>query len=135
MSLPNVARQLTPTWVRDIANAINYLLNRKSYLTIFADGVPAAGQQLLRTKFSERLTIVADSTIGDSGVSATASAAFALKVSGSSIGTITFGAGQTTATISLSSTEIPALAVFEVIAPNPADATLADVTISLAVVR
>jgi len=135
VSFPNVPKVLSSDWVRRIADAVNYLLNRKSYLTIFADGVPSAGQQLLRTKFSERLVIAADSSVGDASVAATASAAFTLQVNGSSIGSITFGAGQTTATISLTSTEIPSLAVFEVIAPDPADATLADVTISLAVLR
>jgi hypothetical protein len=135
VSFPNVPKILSPDWVRRIADAVNYLLNRKSYLNIFADGLPSAGQQLLRTKFSERLVIAAVSSIGDAGVAATASATFTLQVNGSSIGTIVFGAGQTTATISLTSTEIPSLSVFEVIAPSPADATLADVTISLAVVR
>jgi hypothetical protein len=135
VSFPNVPLRLSADWVRRIADAVNYLLNRKSYLTIFADGVPSAGQQLLRTKFSERLVIAAVSSLGDAGVAATADAAFDLLVDGVSIGTITFAAGQATAAIALTSTEIPSLAVFEVIAPNPADATLADVTLSLAVVR
>lgn len=135
MKFPNVPRQGGPDWFRRIAEAVNHLLNRPSYFSLFVDGVPAADQQLLRLKIAQPFTINASASLGDAGVAATGSAVFTIKVSGSDVGTITFGAGQTTATVSITAPDVPALALFEVYAPNPADATLADITLSIAVAR
>lgn len=120
---------------RDVARAVNHLLNRVSYLTVFADGMPTAAQQLLRVKLPVPLVIVDHDSIGDAGTAPTADAVFAVKIDGVSAGTLTFPAGQASATVSITTKDVPALSLLEVYAPSPQDASLADVTLSLAVSR
>lgn len=121
--------------MRIVSATLNRIINRVSYWLLFVDGAPASGQQLFRIKLPQTMTLVQEETSGDAAVAATASSVFSIKVNSVTVGTITFGAGQTTATASITSAEVPAQAVFEVLAPSPADSTLADVSLSIAVTR
>lgn len=106
---------------------------------------PASGETLATYAITETVTI--DSSAPDSQaiaeVAATSSAAFTLRKSdpGTSptdidIGTVTFGAGSRTGSFSVSSAvSLAAGDTLSVIAPNPRDATLSGVSITIVASR
>ncbi len=101
----------------------------------FCVGVPNNGELLLRFNYVRSLTLPA-SLSGSrvtAGVAATATADFDVKLNGASIGTIRFAAAGTVASfIGFSATSIAVNDVLEIVAPATADATLADISFTLA---
>lgn len=101
----------------------------------FCAGVPNNGELLLRFNYVRALTLPA-SLSGSrvtARVAATAQTDFDVKVNGASIGTIRFAAAGTVATfLSFSATSISVNDVLEIVAPGTADATLADISFTLA---
>jgi hypothetical protein len=124
-----------PDWPRRVAAAVNALNTRPSDLVITSEGALTAGQRMLHFKLQRDLVINTTGHFGEASVAPTSNAVFNVKVAGSTIGTVTFAAGQTTATFSFTNYTVPALALFELTAPAPADPTLASVEILLSVTR
>jgi hypothetical protein len=131
---PNVPTLWTPDGHGKNARAINHLLNQQDYIQIEASGVPSAGQTLFSGKFPFLVTLVPGSCGLEADVAATNAATFALAVDGVSIGTITVPAVGDTGIFSISTTKIPAWGRLTILAPNPQDPTLADITLSLAII-
>lgn len=128
MSYPNVPLGIS-AWQRKISQAVNYLLNKLEYNNYIVVGSPTAGQSILKTRFPLPLTL--SDLSGWTATTATADAVVTLKVDGSAIATLTFLAGRADALSSITAPDIPADTDFEIIAPDPQDATLADFTITL----
>lgn len=101
----------------------------------FCVGVPNNGELLLRFNYVRAVTLpaaLAGSRV-TAGVAATAQTDFDVRVNGASIGTIRFAAAGTVATfLSFSATSIAVNDVLEIVAPGTADATLADISFTLA---
>lgn len=101
----------------------------------FCVGAPNNGELLLRFNYVRAVTLPA-SLAGSrvtAGSAATATADFDVKINGASIGTIRFAASGTVATfIGFSATSIAVNDVLEIVAPATADATLADISFTLA---
>lgn len=101
----------------------------------FCVGAPNNGELLLRFNYVRAVTLpaaLAGSRV-TAGVAATAQTDFDVKVNGASIGTIRFAASGTVATfLSFSATSIAVNDVLEIVAPGTADATLADISFTLA---
>lgn len=131
MSYPNIPLA-GPDWQRKATQAVNSLLNQIDYLHISIDGSPTAGQSLFRTKFPVSKTMLQSHTLAYSDVAATGSATANILIGGANAGTIVWAAGATQAVVTLTTTIIPARTEFEVVAPSPADATLSNPTISIA---
>lgn len=107
-------------------------------LTAFYPGVPSSSAIVTRVPVARAVTFPAGLTgsVGKASVAATASAAFDVQKNGSSVGTITFGAGATSATFTAASViTLAAGDVLSIIAPASADATLANVGFVLAGTR
>jgi hypothetical protein len=131
MSYPNVPLG-TSAWQRRVAQALNHLLNNLSYNTYIAEGLPTAGEQILITQFPVPITLVDLSGWVPAASVSTADATVTLKVAGTTIATVKYEAGQQDAVATIITPDIPANTDFEIIAPTPADATLADFTLTLA---
>ena len=132
MSYPNVPLQRGPDFDRKAAQAINHLLNQITFFQFVIEGQPTSGESILLTRNPVAWPLVAPQCSGWAATAASSDAVFNIMVGGSSIGTITFQAGQQDATVTLTSTSIPAETDFEILAPTPQDATLADITLTLA---
>ena len=108
-------------------------------LTAFYPGVPTASAIVTRVPVARAVTFPDDfaGSYGVASAAATASTAFDVKKNGSSVGTITFALGQTTATFVTSGTTVVMAAgdVLQIVAPGTPDATLADVGFVLAGTR
>ena len=122
-------------WPRMVAQRVNHLLSKTSEIVLSAEGIPTAGQRLLRFKSQRPMKLIATGSLGDASVAATASAVFTIKINSAAAGTITFAAGATTATVAITTPNVPTLGLLEVFAPSPSDATLSAITIALAVAR
>lgn len=99
------------------------------------DGAPAAGEVVLRTVLARPVALAADfaGSVGAAGTAATADADFDVRRNGASIGTIRFAAGSDTATfIAASAVTLQPTDLLMVVASASPDATLADVTVTLA---
>jgi hypothetical protein len=131
---PNVPTLWTPDGHRKNAQALNHLLNQQDYIQIEAAGVPDAGQTLFSGKFPFPVTLVPGSCGLEADVAATNAASFALDVDGVSIGSITVPAVGTVGIFSITTTRIPAWGRLTILAPNPQDPSLADITLSLAII-
>ena len=130
MSYPNVPLGKSD-WDRKLAQAVNHLLNQVTYMQFVIEGQPADGESVILTQFPVKVGLLSAQSSGWAGTAPTSDAVFTVLINGSSAGTITFPAGSQDATVSLSVTEIPAFTDFEITAPTPQDATLADVTLTL----
>lgn len=100
-------------------------------IVVFASGAPTAGETLLVYNAGEALTLAAADSTATAEVAATATAVFSITRNAVEIGTITFLAGATTGTVSLSSTGLSVDDALRIIAPSPADATLSGISITL----
>lgn len=101
----------------------------------FCVGAPANGELLLRFNYVRAVTLPASLTGSrvTAGVAATATTDFDVKINGASIGTIRFAASGTVATfVGFSATSIAVNDVLEIVAPATADATLANISFTLA---
>jgi len=107
-------------------------------VAIYIPGVPTAGATLITKRFTRSVTFPAGFADSQSGceVAATASTVFSLRKNNSQIGTVTIGAGNTEGIFALA-TEITFVAGdrLTVVAPDPADATLAGLSLTLAGTR
>lgn len=105
-------------------------------LSFFVGGAPTAGQKIGKHVATRRFELK-DEMAGSklhAGTAATAASVFTVLRNGASIGTITVAASGTTGTFTTtgSGTEVFAIGDYlEITAPNPADATLADIAITL----
>lgn len=102
----------------------------------FYPGIPTASAKLLRIPVGRAVTFPANFSGSKFAASAnaTGSPVFDVQKNGSSIGTITIAAGTTNATFATGGGTAQTFAagdVLSIIAPNPADATLADVGVVL----
>ena len=131
---PNVPTLWTPSGHRKNAEALNHLLNQQDYINVEIAGVPSAGQVLLSMKFPFPVTIVPASSGLEADVAATSSASVTFEIGGSPAGSATFPALGDEAQFSLTTTEIPAWTRLRILAPTPQDATLADLTLALAII-
>ena len=132
-SYPNVPLGTTD-WERRVAMAVNHLLNRLNYNHWVFDGQPTAGEVLILTQFPIATTLVAGSCGGwvPATSVATSDAVVSFYTDGVLVGTVTYPAGQQTAVVSITNPLIPADTDFQIVAPDPQDATLSDFTLILA---
>ncbi|WP_213308160.1 hypothetical protein [Paraburkholderia sacchari] len=103
-------------------------------MAMFAPGVLVNSQKLTRVNMARAVTFPINLTgsYATAGAAATASTVLTITRNGTSIGTITFGAGATSGTFSFTSSVTTAAGdVIQVTGPATADATLGDVSITL----
>ncbi|MCI1142140.1 hypothetical protein MOP88_07270 [Sphingomonas sp. WKB10] len=81
-----------------------------------------------RVHASQTFTIVAANSLVTAATAATASAVITIRKAGTQIGTATFAAGATTATISITTAAVSKGDLITFHAPNTQDATLANVS-------
>jgi hypothetical protein len=106
----------------------------KIALSFFAGGTLDASEVIFRYEATEDFTIPAGMTgsRGSSGGAATGTPALSIKKNGSSVGSATWSAAGTTATLAMASpTAMTAGDILTVVAPASPDATLADVSITM----
>lgn len=104
----------------------------------FCAGKPSASEVLLRFVATRAFTLPASLTGSQvkAGTAATATTDFDLQKNGSSIGTVSFAASGTVATFTFASgVSFAAGDILAIIAPASADATLADISFTLAGTR
>lgn len=122
--------------IADIAEAI--AAGTRYNLHFFATGRPQPAELLLRCEFTEPVVFATNfgSSRASAVTSATASAVFSIQKNDVQVGTITFGIGGDTGTIaSAGEVTFEEGDILTILAPDPRDATLADVTINLAGTR
>lgn len=131
MSYPNVPIGQS-AWQRQIAQALNHVLNQVTFFQFVVEGQPADAESIILTQFPVKVGLLASQCTAWAATAPTSDAVFNVYIGGVLAGTITFLAGQQTGTVTLTITEIAALTDFEITAPTPQDASLADVTLTLA---
>lgn len=104
-------------------------------LVMYIDGLPPDNGRIMRFISKRPLTLVESDSLLDATGAATAIAVFQMKKDGVNSGTLTVSAAGTTAAVVISDTDIPADSVLEIFAPSPQDATLENVTITIAAIR
>lgn len=109
-------------------------------VTAFYPGVPTSSAKVTRVPVARAVSFLGNfaGSYGVASVAATGSTAFDVRKNGSSVGTITFAAGATTATFASTSGAAVTLAAGDyigIVAPASADATLADIGFVLAGTR
>lgn len=118
---------------------VAYALNAPAVLAnanaeVFIAGAPDDGEEVARLAVSDAFSLPAGLTgsRGSAGVAATASAVFSLNKNGTPFGTATFAAAGTVPTFAAASaTDFTAGDVLTITAPATADATLADIALTL----
>lgn len=113
----------------------NYLVGDRFDLSIYVADNPYSAEELAGHVFTNSVNFPAGLT-GSKGFATdapTADAVFTIKKNGTSIGSVTFADGDNTATFALSGGAVFAAGdVLTVVAPEPQDATLFQVSITLA---
>lgn len=110
---------------------------RKRAVTVFVNGRPADGELIWRDVVTSAtaFTVVANSTecVGNAATAATGSPRINVLKNGSSVGNFTWSANGTTATVAIASNvTFSAGDVRSLVANSTADATLANISITLA---
>jgi hypothetical protein len=103
-------------------------------LSLFAAGELTATELIFRHEATQAFTIPAGMTgsRGSSGVAATGTPALSIKKNGASVGTATWSAAGTTATLAMASPTAFAIGdILSVTGPASPDATLADISLSI----
>ena len=104
----------------------------------YIEGIPTASEVVLRFSVARPLVLPANLAGSQSSAAAAAAATtpFALKVNGALVATLTFGAGATSATLpSFGAVQLVPGDVLTLTAPATPDATLADISLTLALTR
>jgi len=111
---------------------VDVVSDRPFDISLYAPGVPTAGQTLLRFNFTRYVLFPngLTSSQGSVDVAATSPVTATIKKNGSSIGTVNITSSTVTFTFSNSVLFAPG-DVMTIIAPNPADATLAGLAVTL----
>lgn len=95
---------------------------------------PEAGQRILRVPMVHVVSFPAGlvGSLGSAAIAPTAAAVFSIQKNGVQIGTATFGASQASAVFSFASAVSFAVGdILSIVAPNPQDATLYDLSLVL----
>ena len=104
------------------------------HLTHFAAGQPAPAAVIFRHVFSRAARLPGGATLSRAvaGIAATALSAFALLKNGTPVGDVQFAAGEAAASFAVAAAvDFAAGDVLAIAAPDPQDATLADVALTL----
>jgi hypothetical protein len=117
-------------WQRRVASAINYLLNKLEYVVGTIEGAATPGQSIIDTMFPTQRTISQSDCVLKCGTAPAGDASFPVILDGTTIGTGLIAAGQTDGSLSFTDTTIPADTRFQ--STCPADATLADIFMTIA---
>lgn len=121
-----------------IISASAAAVSRPYDVGVFFSGVLTASEKLIRFNYVRAVDLAAGlaGSRVTAAVAATATADFDVRKNGSSIGTIRFAAAGTVATfVGISATSFVANDLLEVVAPGTPDATLADVSFTIAGVQ
>lgn len=115
--------------------ALNIALYARFALFVAAN--PTANELLVRYEVTDQLQFAANLALsrGSAVSGATGSSVFSLQKNGVEFGTATFGAGSSTAIFAGSATTFNAGDILTVYAPSSQDATLANVSLTLAATR
>jgi hypothetical protein len=102
-------------------------------ISTFVPGTPTAGATILQYVFSRDGSIPLNAAGAQSfaGTAATGVTVFTITKNGASIGTATFAGGTQIATFSVTATSFVAGDRIAIVAPNPADASLADINFTI----
>lgn len=109
----------------------------KEFCSIYFDGSPTGFQTIVRKVAIENsvLGLSYRGSYAEAGTAATGNTTFNIRRNGTQIGAVTFAAGSTNGTFSSAPSyareTISGGDVFDIIAPSPADATLADITFTI----
>lgn len=104
----------------------------------YVDGKPAASEKVMRLAITRSITIPvnASGSVAKAGVAATGAVTFVVRKNGVNFCNIDFAAGATTGVFTAASaSSLVAGDILEIVAPGVQDATLADISITLAGVR
>ena len=97
-------------------------------LNVFCSGKPATSEVIGGAIFPVAGAIVAGSCVAKATVAATASTIFTIAKDGTAVGTITFAAGATLGTVSITAGNLTANQNVTITAPSSPDATLANIS-------
>jgi hypothetical protein len=102
-------------------------------LAIFAGGVPTDGEVLARIEVGRKFTIPsgASGSFASAGFASTGTATLDIKKNGASVGSVTFTTSATGTFTMASATTFDPDDLFELVAPGTADATLANISVTL----
>jgi hypothetical protein len=116
------------TWAAPTASDTSY------DIALMCGGKPTQGARVLYVPVIRNCSLPLNAT-GSRASAATvgtvSSASFTINKNGSSIGTINFAVSSSTATFSVTATNFSVGDILEIVAPNPQNATLAEIGISL----
>jgi hypothetical protein len=123
-------------WQRRATQAINYTLNELTYLQLRIDDGPLTdGEVVWNDVFPIGFKLVRTSCYATARTPSVTTAVFTILIGGVQAGAITFSTGQTAGVIDITETDLPALTDLEIVAPDPADTILDDLTIIIALKR
>ncbi len=110
-------------------------VERTADIGTFIGGIPGNSEMVLRVIAASAFDVPTTGHQGSAETSATASTVFTFKKNGVSFGTATFASSGNTATYSITATAFAAGDVLSISAPASADATLADISLTLHATR
>jgi hypothetical protein len=124
----------------NIKATLSSTLTQPFDVSSFYPGIPGSSAKVMRIPIARAITFAANfaGSYFTATANATASTVFDVQKNGSSIGSVTIGAGGTTATFATSGGTSQSLAagdILAIIAPGTADATLADPAFTLVATR